>query len=539
MSQSMNLPLSRLTIDYLSLNHFFMSRFIKHIPIIAFLILSHCVHAQYDDSTFMISFEPNVTQVEIDLALEDFNAEEIDITPISNTRLWKVTSFPFTYPPTGEFITDINETKKKTHHRSGTNSGGLNYIASGVIGSTIPPTPNIPNDPQNDCLGELSTYIVNGSNEVKVGIFDTGLNYYGNPNIPEYYFDLEGFDQWDHLNDDPIAEDDMGHGSHMASVVSHTINKAYGLGQSLTEPEEYYDVRKSFDEEGEGYLFEIIDAMEEAALDGMNIASCSWSFKATEFDALKLPLYRSLSILGRDYNVMIVAAAGNDAENIDNHTLLKNYPASYDLDNILTATSFNCSFDLTTFANWGSTSIDIALPGNNLAGLENDNIVHRSGTSQSTALLAGIAASLGTHQAQFDYFDIICAIMSSAQYHSIVSGKVKSDGIIDANEALNYLGNCSHGGYGRATKELGANVSIHPNPSHGQFTLVYHSEIEQQLSLSVIDALGRSHTSLQIMAEVGENKIEIDSLNLTSGIYYLVIQTNNNMETVRYIIEVI
>ena len=510
---------------------------IKYIISTSIFFFYFTLQAQYHDSTFMISFEPGTTQAEIDLAMVELNSDEIDITPISNTRLWKVRSFPFQYPPTGEMIADINETDKEASQRAKTNGGGLNYVPIGITGTSIP-IPNIPNDDQLDCQGQLNTYISNGNNEVRVGIFDTGLTYFSNPSIPGYFFDLEGFDQWDHLDNDAVAQDDHGHGSHMASVVSHTVNKAYGLGHTFTEPQETYDVRRSFDGNGNGYLFEIIDAMEEAALNGMNVASCSWSFKSEESDAYRSCLYLSLSLLADQYGVLLVAAAGNDGENIDDGRMLKNYPASYDLDNIITAASYNCADDVTAFSNWGEISIDIVLPGNNLAGLENDNIVFRSGTSQSTALLAGIAASLGTHQAQFDYGEIICAIMTSAENHPSVGNKVKSGGIVDAEAALSLLGDC-HSYPGGHSRERSTTMStrLFPNPSTGQYTLVYNSSKEEaRLRIDLYDLQGKLLRSDEIMTKASNTTIEFDDSLLRAGTYNLVLKSDGYLETHKLVI---
>jgi len=517
----------------------------KYVLTATILLFCLCVQAQYHENTYMVSFEPGTTQAEIDQAKSDLHSIELAITPITQTRLWKVTvPFPFIYQPTGELISDINETDDEAHNRPKTNGGGLNYVTTPILGTS--PGQGGGNsgayDPQNDCQGNLSTYVNSGTNPVRVGVFDTGLEYLGNPNIPNYYFDLDGYNEWDHLNNDPVAEDVHGHGSHMASIVSHTINKAYGLNQVQFQPNESYEIRKCFDGEGKGYLFEIIDALEHATLAGMNVASCSWSFKAIPQKAYSSPLYTCLSAMESDFGVLVVAAAGNDGDDLGLPRMEHNYPASYDLPNILTATTFNCSSDLASYANYDEQKIDIALPGNKLAGLEYDNLVFKSGTSQSTALLAGIAASLGTNQITFDYEEIICAIMESAEYHNTVKDKVKSDGLINAVQALAMLSNCqARGGGGGGTPKTNGRSrtinSIYPNPSSGVAQLRYNSGVEGVLQIYVSDLQGRILVQSSPAVTTGTNEIALDLEFLSPGFYHLLINNNQKIETHKLVIE--
>lgn len=516
-----------------------MKKFTKYLFVGITLLFCLSATAQYSDDTFMVSFAPGTTQQEIDQARSDFNSIELDITPITNVRLWKVQFFPHPYPPTGEMIIDINDTTEKGRSRSSINGGGLNYLSGDVIGA---PVSAVLKDPQLDCKGLLSTYLPADHYPVSVGVFDTGLNYFNDPNIPNYHFDLGGFNQWDHLNNDPIADDTNGHGSHMASVVSHTINKSFGLGESSTAPLESYEIRKAFDVGGSGYMFEILDGLEHAALSGMNVASCSWSFKTTLKTALESPLYTTLSKLESDYNILVVAAAGNDGVDLNQQGAEKYFPAGYDLPNILTATTYDCQGGLAPFANYGFEDVDIALPGIGLAGLESDNLVYRSGTSQSTALLAGIAASLGTHLENFEYGPIICAIMNSAESKPNLLGKVKSGGVIDAESALEMLADCAdiiiprENGSQMAESEKAA-TTIFPNPAKDQLNINYQSLKEETLFATVIDIQGRILKTKVFDVNAGENSIYWSLEGIPTGFYHLTIRNSVEMETYKIIIE--
>lgn len=448
------------------------------------ILFSINLSAQYSPDTYIVILEPGTTQAEIDLALFELNSTEVFVTPITETRLWKVNGFPFVYPPSSTNIIDINGLIPELGTRPEVNTGGLNYEAyTGDDSSGGSSTP-VPKDYQLDCYGKLSTHVANGTSPVDIGFFDTGLDYEGNIH-PEYFFDLDGFDQNNHLNNKRTAYDDNGHGTHMASISSHIINKAFGtqLGTKLSNPNEYYDIRKAFDEEGSGYIAEIIQALEEATLKGMKIANCSWSFKTTFEEAYRSPLYKSLKAL-EIYGVLIIASAGNESVDLDlpQNKYWSFFPAAYELPNILTATTYDCTDDIAEYANFGAKSIDIALPGLMIPGLTPaGKLGHFSGTSQSTAILTGIVTNLATHQTQFDYESIICAIMLSANSKLNLQSKVKSGGVINARRALDILGSCSTtGGSGGGNRREGITLrdreaillsSIYPNPTSQFFNL--------------------------------------------------------------------
>ena len=225
--------------------------------------------------------------------------------------------------------------------------------------------------------------------------------------------------------------------------------------------------------------------METAAVNGMNIANCSWSFEATTTDAEDSPFYTCMQIL-KNIGVLVIAAAGNDNLDLDvSHPLAqKKYPASYDLDNILTATTYDCFGQLAGYSNYGINHVDIALPGNKIPGVADINqLGWLSGTSQSAAILTGIAANLGTYQQQFDYQEIICAIMNSANYHPVIDQFVKSDGLINADEALTLLGNCTHTTNPPTRRSsLPSTNSIYPNPANSIINLNLYSDTANNIS---------------------------------------------------------
>ena len=516
-------------------------RFLKSFLLgLALLIFIKPSSAQYHDSTYLVILHDLYSQSYIDEMLEELNSVEIWVSPISKTRLWKVVSFPYTYG--NVTISNIQEQGQLVEEqRPEQESVGLDFAID--IQDADARLLNTDPDLQNDCYGNLSTFTSSGMSDVRIGVFDTGLNYHPN-NDPDYYFDLDNYDEYDHLNNDNVADDENGHGTHIASVMSHSINKFSGMS-NIPHENESYDIRKCFDSNGYGYLGEIILAFEEAILDGMKIANFSWTYGCATAEAIESPLLKSLQLAESEYGVLIVAAAGNSGLDLNGLSYSDNvFPASYDLPNIITATSYNCENGLARFANYGDEHIDIALPGIKLTGMNhlNDKLKHASGTSQSTALLSGIAASLATHQVTFDYEAIICAIMNSATYEPNISSLVKSEGLINAEAALLELltGPCGYttqgpGGSGPNHGNRQSNT-IYPNPVFDFAHFEFATDEDEIIKVNVYDHLGRvSFTSKNQVFKGMTNQLSFDFNRLPAGLYRIELAGKDRYDTTMFV----
>jgi subtilisin family serine protease len=99
---------------------------------------------------------------------------------------------------------------------------------------------------------------------------------------------------------------------------------------------------------------------------------------------------------------------------------------------------------LSDFSNYGAKNVDIAVYGEDIPGPDlGTSIVGRSGTSQATAIITGVAALYGTHLPEFDAAQIKCAILESARHVVGMGDKATSEGLLNFDDGFALLGSCT------------------------------------------------------------------------------------------------
>lgn len=223
-----------------------------------------------------------------------------------------------------------------------------------------------------------------GSSEVVVAVIDSGAaldhpdlhdNVWQNPgegSLPDGVDDdLNGFVDdrfgWDFFDDDRIPLDENGHGSLVASVVGAVWND--GVGVSGVAPNAKLMALRILDDfgaGGAGGVANFVAASTYAAEMGARIVNFSAGHQGSS--GTERAQIEWLDAQG----VLLVAAAGNggsDAQGDDND-VLPLYPASYTLPNIVSVAALGRSGGLSTFSNFGSSSVDLAAPGEDIRGAD-------------------------------------------------------------------------------------------------------------------------------------------------------------------------
>ena len=220
---------------------------------------------------------------------------------------------------------------------------------------------------------------------VVAAVIDTGVNY----NHP----DLTGRVQagYDFVNNDNDADDDDGHGSHVAGVIAATQNNGVGIA-GITGSNIMIMPLKSLDENGSGYLSDIANAIYYAADNGAHVIniSAAGSGKSNTIEAaLKYAANK---------NVLVFSAAGNDGEKLTGSRWVS--PASYarDIGGFIAVAALNQNFKLASFSNFSSNYVELSAPGTSILSLGlDDDYYSASGTSVSSPMAAGVASLLVGH----------------------------------------------------------------------------------------------------------------------------------------------
>ena len=209
--------------------------------------------------------------------------------------------------------------------------------------------------------------------------------------------DLNGayLDQWDYFHNDAVAEDDMGHGTHVSGVAAAFTNN--GRGIAGTAPDAFLFNYKVCDKQQGCPISAQIPAITDAADMGADVINLSLAgYGRSEAQA------RAVNYAWNSGTV-VVAAAGNDATN------QPAYPAAY--TNAIAVSGTDVQNGDSDFSNYG-TWVDVAAPAGELQGplsasryqilstyptyFNSSGYVSLNGTSFAAPMVSGVASLLAS-----------------------------------------------------------------------------------------------------------------------------------------------
>ena len=296
------------------------------------------------------------------------------------------------------------------------------------------------------------------ASDVVVAVIDSGIDYnhsdlskntWTNPGeIPGngidddgngYIDDVHGYD---FVNRDGDPMDDFGHGTHCAGTIAASANDGGVVGVAWSA--QLMGI-KILDENGGGYTSDIVEGILYAADNGAKVSNNSYGMLVWDsvFAEMALKPYRDAIQAAGDSGMLFAAAAGNSSLNLDNEAFT--IPGSLNIPNVISVAAIDPNSEFAEFSNRGYHHTDIAAPGVAInSTLPGNQYGFYGGTSMATPHVAGVAALMKAEAPQLSAYDIKSLIMNSAEITVQQTGLVRSNGILNAKQALQSVrgGNC-------------------------------------------------------------------------------------------------
>lgn len=282
--------------------------------------------------------------------------------------------------------------------------------------------------------------------EVVVAIVDTGIDYthedlsgniwknndeIANNGIDDdangYIDDVYGWNFYNNSNKVYTGSED-DHGTHGAGTIIAIADNETGIaGIVQSDNVKVMSVKALGGQRGSGTTASVIQAIQYAEANGASI--CNLSLGSSENDKA---LYETIA----NSNMLFVVAAGNESQNTDKRA---SYPASYDLENLISVGNLNYDGTLHYTSNYGANTVDIVAPGSYiLSTTSNNSYSYMTGTSMSAPFVSGAAALIYSHFEDITLADVKEIILETATKLESLEGVVETGGMLDLGNALAY-----------------------------------------------------------------------------------------------------
>lgn len=134
---------------------------------------------------------------------------------------------------------------------------------------------------------------------------------------------------------------------------------------------------------------------------------------------------------GAANDILFVAAAGNGSSNIDSFPF---YPASYTSAGLISVASLNSNGAMSSFSNWGATSVDLCAPGGGIfSTVPTNSYASYSGTSMATPHVTGALAMYAQTHPGLTGAQLKTAILGTTTATTACNGKTVTGGRLNVS----------------------------------------------------------------------------------------------------------
>ncbi len=386
-----------------------------------------------------------------------------------------------------------------------------------------------------------------GNRSVIVAVIDTGVDYlhpdlqanmWRNPRETRngrdddgngFIDDIHGINAI-RMNGDPM--DDDNHGTHVAGTIGAQAN---GGGPHVGVAWDVQIMALKFLGPNGGFVSDAITCIDYATREGAHIMNNSWG--GGGFSSALLQAITE----ARNAGVLFVAAAGNSGSNND---FQPSYPASYDVDNIISVAAMNRNDRRASFSNYGARSVQIGAPGEAIYScLVGNRYGTFDGTSMAAPHVAGVAALVYANlpgnpvplPSQENMREVRQRILNTARPVAAMAGLVSTGGMVDAAAAV---------GESPGAPVTRAFFSTRPSPlaagveGTGLITLTRQGDVQTGASVRTTFLNGQDYNFLDNGLAPDETQNDgVYSASLrafnTPGLYPFTVTINDGTQTVQ------
>lgn len=339
------------------------------------------------------------------------------------------------------------------------NTGELRLVPShtAAVDAAITGSPALSADGTVRSLEEIDMNIVpawkkydakSGKRQVIVALIDTGVDithpelsgsiWTNTGEIPGdgidndgngYIDDVYGWNFYDN-NAQVFTGADDNHGTHSAGTIAAARNGIGTVGICDPAYVKIMVIKTLGTSSGVGTVSNVVKAIRYAQANGASI--CNLSFGTMKYSE---ELYQAI----KDSEMLFIVAAGNGDASGNGYSIDEQpmYPASFELDNIISVANLRFDGQLDRASNYGVRSVDLAAPGNYiLSTITGNDYAYMSGTSMAAPMVTGTAAMLYSCDASLSLMDVRNRILQSARPIESLSGKMATGGMLDAGAAM-------------------------------------------------------------------------------------------------------
>ena len=317
----------------------------------------------------------------------------------------------------------------------------------------------IPGIPDADIDAPEAWDIHTGNQNIIVAVLDTGIDYahpdlsanmwvnhaelIGDPNSDDdsngYIDDIYGYDFADQNND---PNDYMFHGTHVAGTIGAVGDNGVGVaGVSWNVKLMSVKIFPNYGQES--FVSHAIEGIHYAANNGAKILNNSWGGGGYS-QALK----ETIEYVNQN-GVLFIAAAGNyrQGETTVDNDIDPFYPASYEIDNIVSVLATDCRDKRPWWSHYGNNTVDIGAPGvdifstfpsymtESMFGLS-ANYETISGTSMASPHVSGACALVWSMYPHLQARDVKRILLETADQLPSLQGLCVTEGRLNVYRAL-------------------------------------------------------------------------------------------------------